>query len=71
MVSAIHLKEGNDINIYSYETGKLIKTALEEEKITALNDGKKITVDAYAFSPDETMILLSVETEAYLSPFNH
>jgi dipeptidyl-peptidase-4 len=58
------LKEGSDINIYSYETGKLIKTALDGSKITSLNDGNKIKVDDYAFSPDEKMILLSAETEA-------
>ncbi|MFA8449372.1 MAG: S9 family peptidase [Bacteroidales bacterium] len=65
MVGGFHsMKDGNtysvleygNINIYSYKTGKLIKTLAKSKKLG-------INISSYNFSQDETKILIPTETE--------
>lgn len=56
-------KDGFEINKYAYKTGEKVQTILNTADVSAANNGEKLEVDAYSFSPDENKILLETEME--------
>jgi dipeptidyl-peptidase-4 len=55
--------KNDSLNIYSYKTGDLLKNIVHTSQLVMENDTIPIQADNYTFSPDETKILFSAETE--------
>lgn len=51
------------INVYSYKTGKLVKTLLNLKKLRPEGQDKPIRVSSYTLSDDETKMLVPTKTE--------
>jgi len=47
----------------SYETGNVVDTLISSSKITLINNIKSFTFDGYTLNNDETMAILTTETE--------
>ena len=55
--------EDGKINKYGYEKEGLIETILSEDELKPSGNGESISIDEYQFSPDESKVLISTETE--------
>lgn len=56
-------ESGQNLNQYSYKTGNLVKTLVKGEDLKT-PDGVTITINSYAFSKDETKLLIGTNQEA-------
>lgn len=54
--------EGSAIRKFAYSTGELVTTIITTNEMEA-KSGRKISMRSFAFSPDETKILIPTETE--------
>ncbi len=56
--------EDSLLNVYSYETGELVKTLLNTKKLVPDGNSSPIRLRSYEMSPDESMVLIPTETES-------
>lgn len=57
------LEDDNTINVYEYETGKLVKTLLDGKEFARLSGKEKTDIRSYEISDDETKILIATDVE--------
>jgi dipeptidyl-peptidase-4 len=57
------LQESDSLNVYSYETGKYIRTIATRNDLILPGDTAAIPLDDWSFSPDESKLLIATETE--------
>lgn len=55
--------ENGDLNVYAYESGKLLYTLVKTTDLTLQGSDKPVALSDYTFSPDETKILIPTEAE--------
>lgn len=58
------LVEGDSLNVYSYNTGKYVKTIVTGKELIPEGDTVPIGLGGYEFSKDEKKILFPTETES-------
>ncbi|MCE1165506.1 MAG: S9 family peptidase [Bacteroidetes bacterium] len=66
MPDGIHysfLEDDNSINVYEYETGKPVKTLLDEKEFARLSGIEKPDIRDYNISGDESKILITTDVE--------
>jgi dipeptidyl-peptidase-4 len=56
------LSQGN-IDLYSYKTGKFVKTLVESSAFIPKGESKALKFGSYTFSSDETKVLVATETK--------
>ncbi len=62
-VSYSFLEDDNSINVYDYETGKIVKTLLDGKTFASLSGKDKIDIRNYVVSDDGTKILITTDVE--------
>lgn len=58
------ITEGNKVNMHRYDTGEFVEQVFTTEGKLEDDEGEPLTIDTYAFGPDENQLLVGVEQES-------
>ncbi len=58
------VENNTDINVYEYETGEFLETVFSTKDLLTDENGEALGIDYYAFSPDESMLIIGVNQES-------